>query len=35
MVKTGTLVDATVVKQAARTVGEAGWCVYGGARRTR
>ena len=33
-VETGTLVDATVVKQASRTDGEAEWCVYGGTRRT-
>jgi transposase, IS5 family len=33
-VRTGTLVDATVVRQAARTDGEADWCVYGGPRRT-
>lgn len=33
-VKTGTLVDATVIRQAAKTDGEAAWCVYGGARRT-
>jgi IS5 family transposase len=33
-VKTGTLVDATVVAQAAKTDGEAGWCVYGGRQRT-
>ena len=33
-VRTGTLVDATVVKQAAKTDGEADWCVYGGTGRT-
>jgi IS5 family transposase len=33
-VRTGTLVDATVVKQASRTDGEAEWCVYGGKGRT-
>ena len=33
-VKTGTLVDATVIRQAAKTDGEAEWCVYGGAGRT-
>jgi len=33
-VQTGTLVDATVVPQAARTDGEAEWCVYGGKGRT-
>ena len=33
-VKTGTLVDATVIRQAAKTDGEAGWCVYGGKDRT-
>jgi transposase, IS5 family len=34
VVKTGTLVDATVVPQAAKTDGEADWCVYGGKDRT-
>jgi IS5 family transposase len=34
VVRTGTLVDATVVKQASRADGEAAWCVYGGTRRT-
>ena len=29
VVKTGTLVDATVIRQAAKTDGEATWCVYG------
>jgi IS5 family transposase len=33
VVKTGTLVDATVVPQAAKTDGEADWCVYGGRKR--
>jgi IS5 family transposase len=33
-VKTGTLVDATVIGQAAKTDGEAAWCVYGGRHRT-
>jgi transposase, IS5 family len=33
-VKTGTLVDATVIRQAAKTDGEADWCVYGGKDRT-
>lgn len=33
-VQTGTLVDATVVPQATKTDGEAGWCVYGGKHRT-
>jgi len=33
-VRTGTLVDATVIRQAARTDGEAAWCVYAGPRRT-
>jgi IS5 family transposase len=32
-VRTGTLVDATVIQQAAKTDGEADWCVYGGRRR--
>jgi IS5 family transposase len=34
VVRTGTLVDATVIAQAAKTDGEAAWCVYGGAHRT-
>jgi IS5 family transposase len=34
VVKTGTLVDATVIRQAAKTDGEADWCVYAGPRRT-
>lgn len=34
VVKTGTLVDATVIQQAARTDGDAGWCVYAGPQRT-
>jgi IS5 family transposase len=34
VVRTGTLVDATVVKQAAKGDGEADWCVYGGVHRT-
>lgn len=34
VVKTGTLVDATVVEQAAKTDGEADWCVYAGPHRT-
>lgn len=33
-VKTGTLVDATVVPRAAKSDGEADWCVYGGRHRT-
>jgi transposase, IS5 family len=33
-VKTGTLVDATVISQAAKTDDEAAWCVYGGKDRT-
>ena len=33
-VKTGTLVDATVIRQAAKTDGEAEWCVYAGPHRT-
>jgi transposase, IS5 family len=33
-VQTGTLVDATVIAQPAKADGEAGWCVYGGRRRT-
>jgi len=33
-VRTGTLVDATVIAQAAKTDGEAAWCVYAGAHRT-
>jgi len=34
VVRTGTLVDATVIAQAEKTDGEAAWCVYGGRRRT-
>ncbi|MCU0972105.1 MAG: transposase [Gammaproteobacteria bacterium] len=34
VVRTGTLIDATVVKQAARTDGDAAWCVYAGPHRT-
>lgn len=34
VVKTGTLVDATVIPQAAKTDGEADWCVYAGPQRT-
>lgn len=34
VVKTGTLVDATVIAQAAKTDGEADWCVYAGPHRT-
>ena len=34
VVKTGTLVDATVIRQAAKTDEEAEWCVYAGPRRT-
>lgn len=34
VVKTGTLVDASVIAQAAKSDGEAAWCVYGGRRRT-
>lgn len=34
VVKTGTLVDATVIRQAAKTDAEAAWCVYGGPHRT-
>lgn len=33
-VKTGTLVDATVIRQAAKTDDQADWCVYGGKDRT-
>lgn len=34
VVRTGTLVDATVIAQASKTDGEAAWCVYGGPHRT-
>lgn len=34
VVRTGTLVDATVIRQAAKTDGEAAWCVYAGPHRT-
>jgi transposase, IS5 family len=34
VVKTGTLIDATVIEQAAKSDDEAGWCVYGGPHRT-
>jgi IS5 family transposase len=34
VVKTGTLVDATVIARAAKTDEEAEWCVYGGRHRT-
>jgi len=34
VVRTGTLVDATVIRQPAKTDGEAGWCVYAGPERT-
>jgi transposase, IS5 family len=34
VVRTGTLVDATVIRVAAKTDGEAEWCVYAGPRRT-
>ena len=34
VVKTGTLVDATVIARAARTDGEADWCVCAGPHRT-
>jgi transposase, IS5 family len=34
VVKTGTLVDATVIAVAAKTDGEADWCVYAGRHRT-
>lgn len=34
VVRTGTLVDATVIAQASRTDGEAAWCVYAGPRRS-
>ena len=34
VVRTGTLVDATVIEQAAKTDGEADWCVYAGPHRT-
>lgn len=34
VVKTGTLVDATVIEAASRGDGEAGWCAYAGPHRT-
>jgi IS5 family transposase len=34
VVKTGTLVDATVIEQATKTDDEADWCVYAGPHRT-
>lgn len=34
VVKTGTLVDATVIQAASRGDGEAGWCAYAGPHRT-
>jgi transposase, IS5 family len=34
VVRTGTLVDATVIEQASKTDGEADWCVYAGPHRT-
>jgi IS5 family transposase len=34
VVRSGTLIDATVIRQATKTDGEAEWCVYAGPRRT-
>lgn len=34
VVRTGTLIDATMIRQAAKTDGEAAWCVYAGPDRT-